>query len=94
VDAWTIISRSPPIDDTNMSSVPKTIITCMNPTEHNMSKSQQFEWQIDTTMSGENHPLDIQLEVQDFRKTIDHLRGTYRIYLRLMKEIRKITTCN
>jgi hypothetical protein len=83
VDASTIISRSPPIDDTNMSSVPKTIIICMNPTEHNMSKSQQFEWQIDTTMSGENR-----------RETIDHLKATYGIYLRLMKEIRKITNCN
>jgi hypothetical protein len=34
----------------------------MNPTEQNMSKSQQFEWQIDTTMSGENRPLHTQLE--------------------------------
>jgi hypothetical protein len=54
-------------------------------------------------MIGENRPLVTNelvefekqpVEVQDFREFTDHFRGIYRIYLKLMKENRKMSTCN
>jgi hypothetical protein len=55
------------------------------------------------SMIGENRPLVTNepvefekqpVEVQDFREFTDHFRGIYRIYLKLMKEHRKMSTCN
>ena len=47
-------------------------------------------------MIGENQQLvtDEPIEVQDFRKITDHFRGIYRIYPNLIKEIRRMSTCN
>ena len=33
-------------------------------------------------------------EVQDFRRITDYFRGVYRIYPNLMKENRRMSTCN
>ena len=54
-------------------------------------------------MNRENQPLVIDepvefgislVEVQDFGKITDQFRGIYGIYLKLMKKLWKITTCN
>jgi hypothetical protein len=47
-------------------------------------------------MNRENQPLvtDEPVEVQDFRKFPDHFIGIYRIFLKLMKKTRKMSTCN
>ena len=47
-------------------------------------------------MKGENRLLvtDEPVEVQDSRKTTDHFRGIYEIYLKFFKKIQKITTYN
>jgi hypothetical protein len=42
-------------------------------------------WQLVT-----NEPV----EVQDYKKTIDHSRGIYRICPNLTKENRRVSTCN
>ena len=34
------------------------------------------------------------VEVQDFRKFTDHFRGIYRIYIKVLKKTRKMSTCN
>ena len=34
------------------------------------------------------------VEVQDYRKITNHFRGTYKIYPNLIKENRRISTCN
>jgi hypothetical protein len=44
-----------------------------------------------------NEPVEFEkypVEVQDCRKTTDHLRGIYRIYPNLRKENRRMSTCN
>jgi len=48
------------------------------------------------SMKGENilQVTDEPVEVQDFIKIIDHLRGIYGTYLKLIQTNRKITTCN
>ena len=48
------------------------------------------------SMNGENglQVTNEPIEVQDFRKIIDHLRGVYGIYLKLIQKNQKITTCN
>ena len=38
---------------------------------------------------GTNEPVD----VQDFRKIIDHFRGIYRTYPTLLRENRRMSTC-
>ena len=45
-----------------------------------------------TSMLGEKRQLVINepVEVEDFRKIIDHLRGIYRIYPTLTKENRRM----
>jgi hypothetical protein len=54
-------------------------------------------------MNGKNRtlvadePIEVEkitLEVQDFRKIIDHVRGIYRIHLKLIEKNQKITTHN
>ena len=47
-------------------------------------------------MIGENRQLvtDEPVEVQDYRKITDHFRGIYRIYPNLIKENRRMSTCN
>ena len=54
-------------------------------------------------MNGKNRPLVTDelvkfekepVEVQDFCKITDHLRGIYGVHLKLIKKNRKITTCN
>ena len=34
------------------------------------------------------------VEAQDYRKIDDHFRGSYRIYPNLIKENRRMSTCN
>ena len=48
------------------------------------------------SMNGENglQVTNEPIEVQNFRKIIDHLRGVYGIYLKLIQKNQKITTCN
>jgi hypothetical protein len=54
-------------------------------------------------MIGENRqlvtyePVEFEIlpvEVQDYKKLTDHLRGIYKIYLNLIKENRRMSTCN
>jgi hypothetical protein len=47
-------------------------------------------------MIGENRQLvaDEPVEVQDCRKITDRFRGIYRIYSNLIKENRRMSTCN
>jgi hypothetical protein len=47
-------------------------------------------------MIGENRQFvtDEPVDVQDCRKMIDHFSGIYRIYPNLMKENRRMSTCN
>ena len=54
-------------------------------------------------MNGKNRPLVTDelvkfekepVEVQDFCKMTDHLRGIYGVHLKLIKKNGKITTCN
>ena len=47
-------------------------------------------------MIGENRQLvpDEPVEVQDYMKITDHFRGIYRMYPNLMKENRRMSTCN
>ena len=47
-------------------------------------------------MMGENRELVTNelLEVQDYWKITDHFRGIYRIYPNIIKENRRISTCN
>ena len=47
-------------------------------------------------MIGENQQLvtNEPVEVQDCRKITDHFRGIYRIYPHLIKESRRMSTCN
>jgi hypothetical protein len=54
-------------------------------------------------MIGENRQLvtdepvefeKLRVEVQDCRKVTDHFRGSYRIYPNLIKEIRRMSSCN
>lgn len=46
-------------------------------------------------MNGENQPLvtDEPIEGEDFKKIIDHFKGTYRINFKLMKKNQKRSTC-
>ena len=48
------------------------------------------------TMIGENRLLvtDEPVEVQDCRRITDHFRGIYRIFPILLKEHRRMSTCN
>ena len=48
------------------------------------------------TMNGESRQLvtDEPVEVQDCRKITDRFRGIYRVYLNLIKENWRISTCN
>ena len=49
-------------------------------------------WQIVT-----NEPVEFEkqpVEVQDIRKITDHSRGIYKIYSNMIKETRRISTCN
>jgi hypothetical protein len=48
------------------------------------------------SMIRENRELvtDEPVEVQDCKEIIDHLRGIYGIYFNLMKENRRMSTCN
>ena len=44
-----------------------------------------------------NEPVEFEkepVEVQDCRKITDHFRGIYRIYPNLIKENRRMPTCN
>ena len=44
-----------------------------------------------------NKPVEFKkelVEVEDWRKITDHFRGIYRMYPNLMKENRRISTCN
>jgi hypothetical protein len=47
-------------------------------------------------MIGENRQLvtNEPVEVEDCRKITDHFRGIYRIYFNLIKENRRMSTCN
>ena len=49
-------------------------------------------WQLvtDEPVEFEKEPV----EVQDCRKITDHFRGIYRIYSNLVKENRRMPTCN
>ena len=51
---------------------------------------------VSISMVGENRQLvtDEPVEVQDCRKITDHSRGMYRIYPNLIKENRRMSTCN
>ena len=68
-----------------------------------IQESQLFREEQFQSMIGENRQLvtddpvefeKLPVEVQDCRKITDHFRGIYRIYLNLIKENRKMSTCN
>ena len=44
-----------------------------------------------------NEPVELEkqsVEVQDYMKITDHFRGIYKIYLNLIKENQRMSTCN
>jgi hypothetical protein len=53
-------------------------------------------FKISNAVVGENQELvtDEPVEVQDCRKITDHSRGIYRVYPKLIKENRRMSTCN
>ena len=65
--------------------------------------SRALVWRVRETMSGENRclvtnePVEFEkrpVEVRGFRRTTDHFRGIYGIYLGWIKQHRKMSTCN
>ena len=64
------------------------------PSRFTIAQSHKLQQQEEPTAKLQIELQKEPVEVQDFRKLTDHFRGIYRIYLNLIKKIRKMSTYN